>query len=179
MTDDRKSPAASIADVDLAAIEKQNPAAAREISRLGERLAGGEESNEDFRALCQLLYDAGEKASAEHLLRRNLEYYEGHAQYSELFGTAKQEEFDSSIESFKSQFHVELEFVKHHDFLDDVYRIWQHALPDVGSQRFAIGNTVNFSYSLPNVIEAEIEDPVGEVSLCLSWVNGVWEATDA
>lgn len=178
MADDYKIPAASISDVDLAAIAELNPAAAKEIARLGELMECGNETKEDFRMLCQLLHEAGEQSKAEYLLRRNLQYYEGHALYSQLFGTVKQEEFDNSIEAFRCQFRVELKFVQHHDLLDDVYHISQNAAHSADSQLLAIGNTVNFSYSMPDVIEVEIVDLGSGESLLLHWVNGVWESRD-
>ena len=49
MADDYKIPAASISDVDLAAIAEQNPAAAKKIARLGELMECGNETKEDFR----------------------------------------------------------------------------------------------------------------------------------
>ena len=176
MTDDYIIPAASIADVDLAAIAKQDPAAAKEIVRLGDLLANGEETDEDILALCQLLHDFGEQAEAEHLLRRSLEYSESQALYARLFGTVKQEEFHASIEAFKSEFNVELEFVKRLDFLDEVYAISQNAGQD--DRVVAIGNTVNFSYVLKETIEAVVEEQSSRECLMLQWVNGTWEPVD-
>ena len=65
-------PAANIKDVDLVAVARTDPDAAREIARLGHLMEHGEESNEEFCHLCELLHDVGEEAKAEYLLRRNL-----------------------------------------------------------------------------------------------------------
>src|SRR5438128_8649027 len=110
-------PAANIGDTDLSALAKTNPDAAKEIARLEDLMNRGEETKEEFRRLCQLLFDVGSVGAAEILLRRNLDYYEGRALYTQLFGTAKQEEFDAAIEAFKSQFNLELVLVTQNDFL--------------------------------------------------------------
>src|SRR5262245_58399644 len=110
--DDRFAiPAANIGDTDLVALAQTNPAAAKEIARLEGLMNRGEETNEEFLHLCRLLFDVGSVAASEILLRRNLDYYEGHALYVRLHGTAKQEEFAAAIEAFKSQFDVDLVLV--------------------------------------------------------------------
>jgi hypothetical protein len=97
-------PAANIGDTDLIALAQTIPDAATGIARLEALMNRGEETKEEFRRLCQLLFDVGSIAAAEYLLRRNLDDYEGKALYTRLFGTAKQEEFDAAIEAFECQF---------------------------------------------------------------------------
>jgi hypothetical protein len=107
--DDRYAiPAANIGDTDLAAVARTPPAAAEEIARIEQLMNRGEETKEEFLQLCQLLFDVGSVAASEILLRRNLDHYEGHDLYVRLFGTTKQEEFQTAIEVFQSQFEVEL-----------------------------------------------------------------------
>src|SRR3954447_19813797 len=115
-------PAANIGDTDLVALAQTNPAAAKEIARLEDLMNRGEETKEEFLKLCQLLFDAGSVAASELLLRRNLDYYEGHALYARLFGTERQEEFDAAIEAFESQFDLELVLVAEEDFLVSTFR---------------------------------------------------------
>jgi hypothetical protein len=110
-------PAANIGNTDLVALALTDPAAAKEIARLEDLMNRGEESKEEFLRLCQLLYDVGSREAAEILLRRNLDHYEGEALYLRLFGTTKPDEYAAAIETFKSQFGVELRLVKQDDFL--------------------------------------------------------------
>src|SRR5262245_57493169 len=107
--DRHKIPAANIGDTDLEALARTNPTAAKEIARIEDLMNHGEETKEEFLKLCQLLFDVGSAVASEYLLRRNLDYYEGRALYVRLFGTTKQEEFQTAIEAFKSQFDVDLE----------------------------------------------------------------------
>lgn len=87
--DEHAIPAANIGDTDVVALAQTNPAAATEIARLEDLMNRGEETKEEFLHLCQLLFDIGSVAASEYLLRRNLDYYEGHALYVRLFGTAR------------------------------------------------------------------------------------------
>jgi hypothetical protein len=115
--------AAAVGDVDLDAVARVNPAAAKEIARIGELMRLGEESDEEFLALIQLLHGVGEVAKAEHLLRRNLDLdTDGHLLYLTLFGRAKEEEFRASILAFERQFGVELRFEERPQFLVERYR---------------------------------------------------------
>jgi hypothetical protein len=96
--DEAKIPAANISDIDLSDITEQAPEVAAEIIRLGELLRLGDETPEEFRLLCQLLFDYGKVAEAEYLLQRNLEARdENHALYLRLFGRAKEEEFSARL----------------------------------------------------------------------------------
>lgn len=178
-------PAANIGDTDLIALARTNPARAKEIARLEALMNCGEETKEEFRCLCQLLFEVGSVAAAELLLRRNLDYYEGEALYTRLFGTAKQEEFDAAIEMFKSQFSIDLVQVAQREFLVSVFRT------DGGPPRsdaFALLSRpceIKFGYIEQEKVEADITllDPDREVfdaeeCMLMFFVNGVWEIAD-
>jgi len=178
-------PAANVGDTDLVALAQTNPMAAKEIARLEDLMNRGEETKEEFLRLCQLLFDVGSVAASEYLLRRNLEYYEDHALYVQLFGTAKQEEFQTAIEAFKSQFDVDLVLIAEKDFLVSTFR------SDDGPPRFdafallSRPCEIKFGYIEQDKIEADVTllDPGREVfdadeCMLLFFVNGVWELAD-
>ncbi len=179
-------PAANIGDTDLVAIAQTNLAATKEIARLEDLMNRGEETKEEFLRLCQLLFDVGSVSASEYLLRRNLDYYEGHAIYVRLFGTARQEEFDAAIDAFKSQFDVDLELVAENDFLISTFR------SDGSSPRFdnfallSRPCEIKFGYIEQDMIEADVTlfAPGRDVldadeCMVLFFVNGVWEDADA
>ena len=184
--DDRFAiPAANIGDTDLVALAQTNPAAAKEIARHEDLMNRGEESKEEFLKLCQLLFDVGSVAAAEILLRRNLDYYEGHALYVRLFGTAKQDGFQTAIEAFKSQFEVDLLLIAEKEFLVSVFHT------EGGSPRFDDFDLlsrpceIKFGYIEQDKVEADVTllDPGREVfnadeCMLLFFVNGVWELAD-
>jgi len=127
----------------------------------------------------------GSVAASEILLRRNLEYYEGHALYVRLHGTAKQEEFAAAIETFKSQFDLALELVAEKDFLISVYRSdgCPPRFDDLGL--LSKPCEIKFGYIEQDKVEADVTllDPGREVFnadeiLLLFFVNGVWELAD-
>jgi hypothetical protein len=178
-------PAANIGDTDLAALARTNPPAAREIARLVGLMNRGEETGEEFRRLCELLVEVGSAAAGEHLLRRNLDFYEGRALYDRLFGTAKPDEFAAAVAAFASQFAVELVPVAAPDFLVATFRTGG------GPQRpdaFALLSRpceVKIGYVERDRIEADVipSDPGpgtrdAHEYLLLHFVNGVWELAD-
>jgi hypothetical protein len=179
-------PAANIGDTDLVALAQTNPAAAKDIARLEDLMNHGEETKEEFLQLCQLLFDVGSVKASEYLLRRNLDYYEGHALYLRLFGTARQEEFDAAIEAFKSQFNVDLVVIAEKDFLVSKYRS-EGGPPR--SDDFALLSRpceIKFGYIEQDTIEADVtlfapsRDVLGaDECMVLFFVNGVWEDEDA
>jgi hypothetical protein len=178
-------PAANIGDTDLIALARTNPEAAKEIARLEDLMNRGEETNEEFLRLCQLLFDVGSVAAAEILLRRNLDFYEGGVLYARLFGPAKQDEYEAAIEAFRSQFNLEMVLVAHDSFLVSTFRT------DGGRPRsdaFALLShacEIRFGYVEPEKVEADVIllDPGRSVfhadeCLLMSFVNGVWEIAD-
>jgi hypothetical protein len=184
--DDRYAiPAANIGDTDLIALAQTNPAAAKEIARLEDLVNRGEETKQEFLKLCQLLFDVGSVAASEILLRRNLDFYEGHALYVRLFGTAKQEEFQTAIKAFKLQFDVDLVLNAEKDFLISVFHT------DGGPPRFddfallSRPCEIKFGYIQQDKVEAEVTllDPGRKVfdadeCMLLFFLNGVWELAD-
>jgi hypothetical protein len=179
-------PAANIGDTDLVALAQTNPAAAREIARLNDLMNRGEETKEEFLQLCQLLFDVGSVDASEYLLRRNLDYYAGHALYLRLFGTARQEEFDAAIEAFKSQFNVDLVLMAEKDFLISKFR---SGSGQRRSDAFALLSRpceIMFGYIEQDKIEAQVTlfapgRTVLDADECmvLFFVNGIWEDADA
>ncbi|QDU28257.1 hypothetical protein ETAA8_33570 [Anatilimnocola aggregata] len=178
-------PAANIGDTDLVALAQTNPTAAKEIARLEVLLSRGEETKEEFLQLCQLLFDVGSISASEILLRRNLDYYEGHALYVRLHGSAKQEEFATAIAAFKSQFEVDLVLMAENYFLVSMFR------SNGGPRRFddlvllSSPCEIKFGYIEQDKVEADVTllDPGREVfaadeCLLLFFVNGVWELAD-
>lgn len=178
-------PAANIGDTDLAALAQTHPEEAREIARLQALMNCGEETDEEFLRLCQLLFDVGSVAASELLLRRNIDYYGGRNLYITLFGTAKQEEFDTAIEAFQSQFGLELVLVAQRYFLVTTYR-FPGGSPR--SDRFALLSQpckIEFGYIEQEKIEANITLLVpdrdvfdADECLLLFFINGVWEIAD-
>ncbi|HWG47130.1 MAG TPA: hypothetical protein VN688_30480 [Gemmataceae bacterium] len=178
-------PAANIGDTDLVALAQTNPEAAKEIARLEDLMNCGEETKEEFLRLCQLLFDVGSVAASEYLLRRNVDYYEGHALYTRLFGTAKQEEFDTAIEAFKSQFDLELVLVTQKDFLVSMFNSRGGPSRSDAFTLLSRPCEIRFGYIEQDKIEADVTllDPDRDVfdaeeCLLMFFVNGVWEIAD-
>lgn len=178
-------PAANIGDTDLVALARTNPAAAKEIARLVGLMNRGEETQEEFLQLCQLLFDVGSVAASEILLRRNLDGDEAHSLYVRLFGTAKEEVFHTAIETFQSQFDVDLVLIAEKDFLVSVFHT------DGGPSRFddlsllSRPCEIKFGYIEQDKVEADVtlHDPGRDIfdadeCLLLFFVNGVWEIAD-
>ena len=178
-------PAANIGDTDLVTLARTNPDEAKEIARLEALMNRGEESDEEFLRLCQLLFDVGSTAASEYLLRRNLDGCEGRALYTRLFGTTKPEEFDAAIEAFQSQFDLPLEFVAQSGFL--VSRFHSSGGPP-RSDAFALLSKpceIKIGYVEQDKVEADVTllDPGRDVfhadeCMLMFFVNGVWEIAD-
>lgn len=178
-------PAANIGDTDLVALAKTNPHAAKEIAQLADLMNRGEETKDEFLRLCQLLFDVGSVAASEYLLRRNVDYYEGHTLYARLFGTTRQKEFDVAIEAFRCQFDLELMHVKQNDFLISTFRT-RGGPPR--SDLFALLSAaceIKFGYIEQEKIEADITlfEPGRDVlapdeCMLMFFVSGVWEIAD-
>jgi hypothetical protein len=178
-------PAANIGDTDLVSLAQTNPEAAQEIVRLVELMDRGEETKEEFLRLCQLLFDVGSTTAAEYLLRRNLDYYEGRALYTRLFGRTKEEEFDAAIEAFKSQFDLELVLVAENDFLVSTFHSRGGPSRSDAFALLSMPCEIKFGYIEQEKIEADIAllDPGRDIfaadeCLLMFFVNGVWEIAD-
>ncbi|WP_425614708.1 hypothetical protein NA78x_004583 [Anatilimnocola sp. NA78] len=133
-----------------------------------------------------MLFDVGSVAASEILLRRNLDYHEGHALYLRLFGTAKQEEFQAAIDAFKSQFDVDLVLHAEKNFLVSVFHT------NGGQTRFddfallSRPCEIKFGYIEQDKVEADVTllDPGREVFdadefILLFFLNGVWKLADS
>lgn len=178
-------PAASIGDTDLDAVARSNPDAAKEIARLEDLMNRGEETKDEFLCLCQLLFDVGSVAAAEILLRRNLDYYEGEALYTKLFGTEKQDEFAAAIHAFESQFNIQLSRTENNDFLVSTFHSVGGPPRSEDLELLTQPCEIKIGYIEQDKIEADIVllDPEREVfsadeCLCMYFVNGVWEIAD-
>lgn len=168
MTEEGAIPAANIEDVDMESVAQRDPAAAQEIAELATLLGQGEETEEQFRRLCQVLYELDEKAEAEYLLRRNLEEGdENHKLYLQLFGTLKIDELRAAINAFEAQFEAKLEFIEKLGFLDETYRCSKLTL-------FEGPCEVRFDYAEKNVITADACSD-GDDYLILHWKIKLWE----
>jgi len=187
MDDDHKYaiPAARVGNRALDAIARTDPAAAKEIARLENLMNCGEESKADFLRLCQLLFKVGSVADSEYLLRRNMDYYEGESLYRRLFGTAKQEEFDTAIDAFKSQFSLSLTFVETRDFLETIFHSDGGPPRSDDFQLLSHPCEIKIGYIQQDKIEADIvllaaDRDVFDAEECLLmyFVSGVWEIAD-
>lgn len=112
-------PSASISGIDLQRIESDSANAAREIIRIGELLDHGNETEEDFIRLCDLLYAHGEPAKSEELLRCNIAeegdaYYRA---YRRLHDFTADIGFEKCILAFEAQFGVQFKKVMNSRFL--------------------------------------------------------------
>jgi len=180
-------PAASIGDTDLVALAKTNPDAAREIARLEDLMNRGEETEEEFRRLCQLLFDVGSVDAAEILLRRNVAGDKDRALYTQLFGTAKPDEFDDAIEAFKRQFNLELVFTAHKDFLVSTFHTNEGSPRSDEFPLLSRPCEIKFGYIEKDMIEADItlltprRPDVLDADECMLmfFVDGAWKDADA
>lgn len=187
MDDDDASaiPAANIGDTELTALAQSDPAVAEEIARLEDLMNRGEETKQEFLQLCELLFAVGSTAASEYLLRRNLNYYEGHALYVRLFGTARQEEYEAAIEAFKVQFDLKLVLFAENDFLVSTFRSGGGPARSDVFALFSRPCEIKFGYIEQEKIEADVVllEPGREsfdVDECmlLFFVNGVWELSN-
>ena len=164
-------PAASIADVDIAAIAEHSERTAREISRLGQLMDQGKETEEEFAQLIKLLFETGAKVEAEYLLRRNLEVGDAsHSLYLELFGTVKVQEFRDAILAFRTEFETGLTLVEELAFLDETYLLTSKqsncSLPSGPCE-------VRFDYSERDFVSADISQLDGNEYLITAWVQDI------
>ena len=178
-------PAASIGGIDLNILYRLNPAAAKEIARIGDLMGRGEETDEEFLQLCQLLFDAGAVEDAEYLLRRNISYDGGLSLYERLFGDTKPTEFEKAIKAFQEQFEVRLENKRDRDFLDAEFFSPGATRVEGDFELLRKACDVTISYSDQFVVEADIvlHDPTREVffegeDLLLKFIEGKWELHD-
>jgi hypothetical protein len=119
VSDEHAIPAAHIG-VDLDDVRKRYPAEADEIARLDALMQRGDETEDQFLTLVELLVRVGAVRDAEYLLRRNIP--DGKVDvYTRLFGTAVPDAFARAIEAWSKQFDVELTHVRTKDFLEEVY----------------------------------------------------------
>ena len=170
--DEAKIPAANIADVDLSDMAEHALEVAAEITRLGDLLRLGDETPEEFRRLCQLLFDQGKVAKAEYLLRRNLEEGdENHALYLRLFGRAKEEEFLRAIENFQTAFNAKLRHKESYGFLYRAYGPELCSVEEAPFPVFAEACEVRFDYSEEDAITAEVESLESGRWMTLKWFD--------
>lgn len=177
--DEAKIPAATIADMDLSDIAKQAPEVAAEITRLGDLLHRGEETPEEFRLLCQILFEQGKVSKAEYLLRRNLEEGdENHALYLRLFGRVKEQEFSRAIQDFQTAFKANLHHKESYSFLHSVYELEPFSLEEAPFPVFAEACEVGFYYSEQDAVTAEVDGLESDRYVTLNWFGDKWIVTD-
>ena len=78
----------------------------------------GEETEDEFRRLVELLARVDEQDTAEYLLRRNLTTEEDRALYARLFASSAEEHFRSAQEQFAREFGLSLREVTRADDFD-------------------------------------------------------------
>jgi len=111
-------PAGTTDGVDLRRLRATNPDAAAQIETIGAKLRTGDMTFGELLALCQLLYDAGERGPAESLLRANVtEGDDGYKLYRRLFGDRSEVTFERAISRFVEQFGIKLNFQRSPRFL--------------------------------------------------------------
>jgi hypothetical protein len=136
-----KIPAASIHDLDLTCVREAFPEIATELIRLGDLLAQGRETADEFLRLIELLRHVGATDKAEELLRCNV-VEEGdryHREYIAMFGCRTTEAFASAIAAFARQFQLSLNRTKSLGVWRFVYRSLPQTpqkIPDPGIARF-------------------------------------------
>jgi hypothetical protein len=173
MDDPTKIPAATVQDVDLS---NADPALAAEIRRLGDLMKLGHETPDEFTRLVRLLVEAGRRAKAEHLLRRNYEAAPGGlGLYRELFGTQKPDEFAAAVEAFGTQFGVRLELIEGRHFLEGDYRMSPGPPRADGFALLGEPCEVRFDFADPDFVAADVSSASDQRYLLLRWVRGVWE----
>jgi hypothetical protein len=178
--DEAKIPAATIADVDLLDIAEQTPEVYAEIIRLDDLLGRGDETPEEFRLLCQLLFNHGKVAKAEYLLRRNLEEGdENHALYLRLFGRAREQVFLRAIEDFQTAFNANLLHKESYGFLHRMYELESYSVEEAPFSVFADESCeVYFDYSEEDAVTAEVDSLESDRYVTLQWIGGKWIVTD-
>jgi hypothetical protein len=119
MSEPFKIPSASIEGIDLKAIERLSPSAAKEIEHIGHLLDQGKEGTEDLIKLSELLFANGEVTHSEQILRCNIleEGDDCYQAYRRLHGTVADKEFEESISTFSHQFGVSLSQIRKIHFL--------------------------------------------------------------
>lgn len=165
-------PAASIANINIGAIESRSRKAACEIRRLGNLMEKGEDTKEDLGQLIQLLFEMDEKTEAEYLLRRNLEIgEESHTLYLKLFGKQKIKLFREAIAGFATQFHTELAIREESDFLDETYLLPPYqTIPPLPSGPCE----VRFDFSERDFVSSDVCQLEGNEYVVLKWVEDQW-----
>jgi hypothetical protein len=170
----------NIYDIDLSDIAERAPEVAAEIIRIGELMRFGDETPEEFRFMCQLLFDYGEISEAERILRNNLEEGdETHALYLRLFGRVKEEEFAKAIEDFQTFFRVKLRHKKTHGFLNTSYELEPIPVEEAYHPLFA-GEPVEvwFIYSEIDAVTAQVDNMELGGYVILEWTGGKWSVTE-
>jgi hypothetical protein len=178
--DEVKIPGFNIADIDLSDIAEQAPEVAAEITRIGELMHFGDETPEEFRLMCQLLFDYGGISDAEQLLRNNLEEGdETHALYLRLFGREKEEEFAKAIEDFQTAFKAKLRHKETSGFLNTAYELEPLPVEEAYHPLFAEESVeVWFTYSEIDAVTAHVENMELGGYVILQWVSGTWSVTE-
>jgi hypothetical protein len=181
-------PAASLRGVDLDRLRRDHPVQAEEISRIGLLMNQGEETDEDFRQLCQLLYDVGCVAKSEELLRANAkEGDNNHALYMRLHGTLAEEKLIQAVDYLERQFGIALTRLRSPRYLNVVYSSKPLSVPsDVEKRLFALLTKeaeVDVIYYGPGEIVADVFEMASDESVAvkgqpLVYDHGVWKVQD-
>ncbi len=117
-------PAASIGGINVTAIRAVDPSAAKEIERIGAKLAAGTDSDADVLRLCQLLLRFGETQKAEAMLSASVDDTDAGRLFRATF-PGRISTFESAIDAFKVQFSVILRMISSNRVLHRVFQV-QH-----------------------------------------------------
>lgn len=145
----------------------------------------GEETDEEFRQLCQLLYDVGCVAKSDELLRANAtEGDNNHALYMRLHGANAEIQFNQAVDCFQRQFGVALTRQRSPRYLNVVYSSKPLSVPNnVVKKLFALLTReaeVDVIYHGPCEIVADVFGTIAEDSAAvegqpLSYNDGEWK----
>lgn len=181
-----RTPAATIADLDLNSLGLHFPDEARQIASLAELMQLGTDTEEDFGQLVKLLTRTGEKQRTEHLLRRNVCSPELRRLYGKLFGDEVPARFHRAVVAFGDEFGLSLSRVREMDFLVEMYR---SRPTDNETSRFEVLASecdVRFATVRRDVVEASVE-AIGaplhtaldlRFTIELAWRGTAWRLQD-
>jgi hypothetical protein len=170
----------------LEALEASRPAVYAEFQPFQELWSRDRVTQDHFHAFVRLMHRTGDIAEAEHFLCSNLLVSAddglswflddaGLNLYTELFGTAKREEFAAAVAAFEVQFSARLTKGAGGGFMVEF---------ETRPRAAALGPyllrgepcAVRFEYESKDSIEAQLWNLKSEDQLLfLRWVKGIWE----
>lgn len=165
-------PAASLAGVDFDRMQSKHPEYVDEIKRLGSLLTSGDDTEEDFLRLCQLLLAADERSKAMELLLANCtEGDPAHVLFEAEFPDAERQ-FERAVAAFGKQFGCELSLVRSRRPLSGVYRCSSTPASSSDDTGEIIQNItdseIEITYEVTGDIVADIDTPSRSIPVRLA-----------